>query len=65
MSVPQETVLLQGHIIDSLILAKVLDAILMLGGTFDLLDVQIGVTREQPSRARILVRASSGQQLTD
>ena len=40
----QETVLLQGHIIDSLILAKVLDRILMMGGTFDLQDVQIGKT---------------------
>jgi hypothetical protein len=49
----QETVLLQGHIIDSLILAKVLDRILMMGGTFDLQDVQIGKTREEPSRARI------------
>ncbi|HEX7093188.1 MAG TPA: hypothetical protein VF205_05890, partial [Nitrospiraceae bacterium] len=38
----QETVLLQGHIIDSLILAKVLDTILMMGGTFDLQDMQIG-----------------------
>jgi hypothetical protein len=50
----QETVLLQGHIIDSLILAKVLDTILMMGGTFDLQDVQIGKTREEPSRARIM-----------
>nr|MBI3614243.1 TIGR00300 family protein [Nitrospirota bacterium] len=61
----QETVLLQGHIIDSLILAKVLDAILMLGGSFELLDVQIGSQRDQPSQARILIRAQSGQQLTD
>ncbi len=49
----QETVLLQGHIIDSLILAKVLDTILMMGGTFDIQDMQIGKTREEPSRARI------------
>ncbi|MFM8550706.1 MAG: TIGR00300 family protein [Nitrospiraceae bacterium] len=65
MSSTQETVLLQGHIIDSLILAKVLDTILMLGGAFDLLDVQIGGTRDQPSLARILIRASSDRQLTD
>ena len=42
MSASQETVFLQGHIIDSLILAKVLDTILMMGGTFDLQDVKIG-----------------------
>ncbi|MDP9132816.1 MAG: hypothetical protein M3M98_06760, partial [Nitrospirota bacterium] len=32
MTESQETVFLQGHIIDSLILAKVLDTILMMGG---------------------------------
>lgn len=61
----QETVLLQGHIIDSLILAKVLDTILMMGGTFDFEDVQIGKTREEPSRARIIVRASSAKLLRE
>ena len=30
----QESVYLQGHIIDSLVLAKVLDLILMMGGNF-------------------------------
>ena len=46
----QETILLQGHIINSLILAKVLDTILTMGGTFDLQDMQIGKPREEPSR---------------
>ncbi|MGH7258713.1 MAG: TIGR00300 family protein, partial [Nitrospiraceae bacterium] len=59
MSSAQETVVLQGHIIDSLILAKVLDTILMMGGTFDLKEMQIGATRDELSRARILVRAPS------
>ena len=59
MSSAQETVVLQGHIIDSLILAKVLDTILMMGGTFDLKEMHIGATRDEPSRARILVRAPS------
>ena len=61
----QETVLLQGHIIDSLILAKVLDTILMMGGTFDIQDMQIGKTREEPSRARIIVRSSSAKLLSE
>ncbi len=61
----QETVILHGHIIDSLLLAKVLDIILMMGGTFDIADVEIGKTREQPSRARIIVRASSRALLDD
>ena len=59
MSSAQETVVLQGHIIDSLILAKVLDTILMMGGTFDLKEMHIGATRDELSRARILVRAPS------
>ena len=59
MTLAQETVVLKGHIIDSLILAKVLDTVLMMGGTFDLKEVQIGTTREEPSRAKIIVRATS------
>lgn len=65
MAVAQETVVLSGHIIDSLILAKVLDTILMMGGTFDLEEVSIGKTRNEPSRARIVVRASSTTLLAD
>lgn len=65
MALAQETVLLHGHIIDSLILAKVLDTILMMGGVFDLSEVRIGATRGEPSSARILVRASSPALLTD
>jgi len=62
--VNQESVVLQGHIIDSLILAKVLDRILSMGGSFDLQDVQIGKTREDVSRAKIVVRADSPALLT-
>lgn len=61
----QETVVLSGHIIDSLILAKVLDTILMMGGTFDLEEVSIGKTRNEASRARIVVRAGSAKLLSD
>lgn len=65
MTASQETVFLQGHIIDSLILAKVLDTILMMGGTFDLQDVAIGTTRDATSQARIVVRAPSGRLLAE
>ena len=63
MTGSQETVFLQGHIIDSLILAKVLDTILMMGGSFDLQDVNIGATREAASKARIVVHAPSSRVL--
>jgi lysine-ketoglutarate reductase/saccharopine dehydrogenase-like protein (TIGR00300 family) len=65
MAIAQETVVLQGHIIDSLILAKVLDTILMMGGVFDLREVRIGATREEPSFAKILVGAPSVELLTE
>jgi lysine-ketoglutarate reductase/saccharopine dehydrogenase-like protein (TIGR00300 family) len=65
MAFSQETVVLHGHIIDSLILAKVLDTILMMGGTFDLEEVVIGKTRNEASRAKITIQASSEQLLKD
>ena len=65
MTESHETVFLQGHIIDSLILAKILDTILMMGGTFDLQDVKIGATREAVSQARIIVRAPSSRLLLE
>ena len=64
MTAIQETIVLRGHIIDSLILAKVLDLIVMLGGTFDFDHVEIGRTREDQSHARIVVRAPSVAVLT-
>lgn len=63
MTTAQETIVLRGHIIDSLILAKVLDLILMMGGSFDLDQVEIGRTREDQSQARIIVRAPTSATL--
>jgi lysine-ketoglutarate reductase/saccharopine dehydrogenase-like protein (TIGR00300 family) len=65
MATVQETVLLHGHIIDSLILPKVLDIILMMGGSFDLREVRIGKTREEPSHATITVHAETAALLAD
>ncbi len=59
----QAIVVLDGHIIDSLILPKVLDTILALGGNFDLTEVRIGTKREEPSHTKIQVSAKSGEQL--
>ena len=60
-----ETVTLEGHIIDSLILAKVLDTILQMGGTFDMNDMKIGTTREASSTTKIKVHADSQALLDD
>jgi lysine-ketoglutarate reductase/saccharopine dehydrogenase-like protein (TIGR00300 family) len=52
-----EVVEVDGHIIDSLILAKVLDVILDAGGDYRILEVDIGRTSVDPSRARLEVTA--------
>lgn len=60
-----ESVTLEGHIIDSLILAKVLDTILQMGGTFDMTEMKVGATREDSSLTKIKVQADSPQLLDD
>jgi lysine-ketoglutarate reductase/saccharopine dehydrogenase-like protein (TIGR00300 family) len=47
----------QGHIIDSLLLPKILDEILTRGGAYELKDIRVGQRQEDPSFARIQVRA--------
>ena len=53
----QETVRLEGHLIDSDILRRVFDRIVEEGGEFEVLAFQVGKTNEQPSSAEIAVRA--------
>jgi lysine-ketoglutarate reductase/saccharopine dehydrogenase-like protein (TIGR00300 family) len=65
MTMTSETVTLQGHIIDSLILAKILDTILQIGGTFDIIEMKVGSTREDSSFTKIKVQADSTQLLDE
>ena len=48
-----ETIEVTGHIVDSLLLAKILDSILDAGCDYEIADVAIGKTSLDPSRARI------------
>ena len=50
-----ETVEVEGHIIDSLTLAKVLDVIVDAGADYRMVDVEIGKTNRDVSRARLEV----------
>ena len=59
-----EVVQVNGHIIDSLILPKVLDEIMDLNGTFEILNVTIGKRKTDPSAARLRIHAGS-QHLLD
>ncbi|HMC11204.1 MAG TPA: TIGR00300 family protein [Pirellulaceae bacterium] len=58
-----ERVELAGHIIDSLLLPKVLDFITAAGGWFRLEKISIGHDRSDPSYALIEVRAPSAERL--
>src|SRR5262250_2273235 len=60
-----EQVEIQGHIIDSLILPKVLDEILTHGGSFVLKDIQIGQRQADPSYVRIEVRGPNRDALQE
>jgi len=52
-----EEIEVRGHIVDSLLLPKILDRILLMGGTFEIRECRIGVRRSDPSYARIAIRA--------
>ena len=58
-----ETVVLEGHIVDSLILAKVLDQILESGAEYEVVDFDMGRTNLDPSRAVIDVSAGDPDEL--
>jgi lysine-ketoglutarate reductase/saccharopine dehydrogenase-like protein (TIGR00300 family) len=60
-----ETIELRGHIIDSLILPKVLDQILTRGATFKITEIKIGQNRADQSFARIEVAAEKSEALDE
>lgn len=61
---PTEDIVLAGHIIDSLILPRVMDAIMDLGGDFEVLEIQVGRTKAETSRAVLRVSAPDADGLT-
>ncbi len=60
-----EDVQISGHIIDSLILPKMLDLITAGGGTFRIKKITIGQGRSDPSYALIEVQADTPEQLAE
>jgi lysine-ketoglutarate reductase/saccharopine dehydrogenase-like protein (TIGR00300 family) len=61
----RETVEVSGHIIDSLILPKILDAITTAGGSFRIVQISIGQARQDPSYALVEVTAHSAERLQE
>ncbi len=58
-----EEVEVRGHIVNSLLLPKILDRILLMGGTFEIRECKIGVRRSDPSYARIAIQADDHETL--
>ncbi len=58
-----EHVEMTGHIVDSLLLPKVLDAILARGGQYNIRELVLGQKQDDPSTAHIEVFAETPQQL--
>jgi lysine-ketoglutarate reductase/saccharopine dehydrogenase-like protein (TIGR00300 family) len=65
MATHSEDVEISGHIIDSLILPKILDNITAAGGEFKIKKISIGQGRDDPSHALIQVRAATEQRLRE
>jgi lysine-ketoglutarate reductase/saccharopine dehydrogenase-like protein (TIGR00300 family) len=60
-----EDVEVSGHIIDSLILPKILDAITAAGGSFEIKEIAIGHARTDPSHALVQVQAATEERLRE
>jgi len=58
-----ERVEMTGHIVDSLLLPKVLDAILSLGGRYHVEELRLGEKQDDPTYVRIEVRAETAEAL--
>ena len=58
MTTITEEIELKGHIIDSLILPKVLDTIMDMKGSFEIMQLDVGKTKTDASYCKILVKGS-------
>lgn len=62
---PTADVEIAGHIIDSLILPKILDLITSAGGTFQIKQITVGQARHDPSYALVEVQAADHERLAE
>lgn len=53
----------RGHLIDSMILTKIFDVIMDLGGEFEVLDIQVGKKKKDPSYAKLQIQGKSQENL--
>ena len=62
---PENVIELEGHIIDSLILPRVLTAVMEMGGNFDVETFTMGKKKDETSFARIRINAEDDATLND
>ncbi len=60
---PETTVKMDGHILDSLLLPKVLDIIVAAGAEYEIQEIHIGRTRHDSSRAQIRISTPDAAKL--
>ncbi len=58
-----DVVEIRGHIIDSMILPRIMDEIMDRGGEFEIQAMEVGRRKEDPSYARIEIRAGAKEEL--
>lgn len=49
----------KGHLIDSMILTKIFDVVMDLGGEFEVLDIQVGKKKKDPSYAKLRIQGKN------
>jgi len=60
---PTSTIELSGHIIDSMMLPRIFDAIMDLGGSFRVEEFRVGESKDEPSYTRIALQHDSDEGL--
>jgi len=61
----EKEIIVEGHLIDSMILTKIWDRIIELGGDFETREFQVGKHKTDTSYARILVKGQTPEHLED
>jgi lysine-ketoglutarate reductase/saccharopine dehydrogenase-like protein (TIGR00300 family) len=61
----EQEIEVRGHLIDSMILTRIFDSIMDLGGDFQVLEFTVGKRKKDASFARLMIRAKSKNHLED
>jgi lysine-ketoglutarate reductase/saccharopine dehydrogenase-like protein (TIGR00300 family) len=61
----EREVMVEGHLIDSSILTRVVDRIIELGGDFEMLEIRVGKRKDDTSYARMIVKGRDAKNLGD